>query len=437
MKRLNTFNHSEDKDQESRASMLSHNISMSPQNQKRKLHLFNPIDIKISLPKSSFSLENNREENSGNRTIKGEHLMNSPPQKLKCEKFTKRKNMAINPEAYLKQMKNVSSIENLPDIDDKEIEKEHIIVEKDPKTCKILEKNTGTMKSIRSSDDFFPRWNSDKDLNQGGAELEENVASYLVIKHLNKGYQARVSLVKDLKRNNKKFIAKILLDGDDQEVKRTIVNEFRILLALVHDGLIKVDDLFIPEENKNILVMIEEYFEGATLKEILDAKSHQFSEDEILKIMRQLLSVVDYIHKQNISHRDLTIDNVLYCTKTQKIKVIDFGLAKQVDRGISEESFNELDMLSATGAIWYRAPEMIRGDYYTEKVDLWMCGMIFLQLFLGNPKIYTKKVVKQVRENEDWKIESKKGKDIIKMLLNIDQRKRVSAQDALTFFDSI
>ena len=102
------------------------------------------------------------------------------------------------------------------------------------------------MKSIRSSDDFFPRWNSDKDLNQGGGELEENVASYLVIKHLNKGYQARVSLVKDLKRNNKKFIAKILLDGDDQEVKRTIVNEFRILLALVHDGLIMVDELFIP-----------------------------------------------------------------------------------------------------------------------------------------------------------------------------------------------
>lgn len=57
------------------------------------------------------------------------------------------------------------------------------------------------------------------------------------------------------------------------------------------------------------------------------------------------------MHKKNICHRDLKADNILYCPKTQKLKVIDFGICKKMTLRLQKR-----EMLTPTGTLAYKAP---------------------------------------------------------------------------------
>lgn len=64
------------------------------------------------------------------------------------------------------------------------------------------------------------------------------------------------------------------------------------------------------------------------------AKAKNLTEEEIKEIMKQLFSVLEYIHSKNICHRDIKPGNILYDRFSQKIKLIDFGISKKVvERG--------------------------------------------------------------------------------------------------------
>lgn len=96
---------------------------------------------------------------------------------------------------------------------------------------------------------------------------------------------------------------------------------------------------------------------------------------EIKDIIFQLINTLVYVHSQNICHRDIKPENILYDRGNKKIKIIDFGISKKiVERGAKRE------MLTITGTLYYRAPEMFLGGGYDEKVDLWASGVTLYQL---------------------------------------------------------
>ena len=86
-------------------------------------------------------------------------------------------------------------------------------------------------------------------------------------------------------------------------------------------------------------------------------------------------------------HRDLKTENLLlkeaHLTSSSSIKVIDFGISCRVEAG---------EVLKSTfGTPYYMAPEVIRKNY-TEKCDLWSCGVIMFILLTGNPPFKGKNV---------------------------------------------
>jgi len=96
--------------------------------------------------------------------------------------------------------------------------------------------------------------------------------------------------------------------------------------------------------------------------------------------MRQLLSTMVYCHKRKIVHRDLKPENILIEKVKNKskisIKVIDFGTAK---------AFTSCTVLKQTiGTAYYIAPEVLDGNY-TNKCDIWSCGVIMYILLSGYP----------------------------------------------------
>ena len=73
--------------------------------------------------------------------------------------------------------------------------------------------------------------------------------------------------------------------------------------------------------------------------------------------MKKLIKTINYIHENNIIHRDIHSKNIMYNIETNKLKLVDFGIAKNV---IS----NELN-LTCCGEEVYQSPEMNNGLGYT------------------------------------------------------------------------
>lgn len=93
--------------------------------------------------------------------------------------------------------------------------------------------------------------------------------------------------------------------------------------------------------------------------------------------MKNLLEAIAYLHSSGVCHRDISPRNILVSTDFSKLKLIDFGVSKQI--GTEENYFQ---MISPTGVYDYRAPEMRKG-IFNEKIDEWSCGQIFLELLVG------------------------------------------------------
>jgi hypothetical protein len=93
------------------------------------------------------------------------------------------------------------------------------------------------------------------------------------------------------------------------------------------------------------------------------------------ELLIEILKVVDYLHKQNITHRNLKPDNILITNENNGrfVKIADFGLAKVHDK-------IKLNIKNI-GDVRYMAPEVLRNQKYDLKADIFSLGIIIQELF--------------------------------------------------------
>ncbi len=139
-----------------------------------------------------------------------------------------------------------------------------------------------------------------------------------------------------------------------------------------HPNLNKLFEVF---EWKNQYVMIMELCEGGDLFNFIKTQK-AFTESKVADILKQIMSGVVYMHKNNIVHRDLKPENMLYDTESRLLKIIDFGTAIELPSGKK--------LTSTIGTPYYIAPEVLAGEY-TEKCDVWSCGVILYIMLSGIP----------------------------------------------------
>lgn len=130
----------------------------------------------------------------------------------------------------------------------------------------------------------------------------------------------------------------------------------------------------------------------------------------------------------NVINDQIFLDN---CANYE-IKLIDFGCSKMFKRG--KRKFRDL-----IGSLFYVAPEVIKNNY-NEKCDLWSCGVIMYFLLAGFPPFFSlseKEVFEQILsadyslDFEEFDGVSKSAKDLIKKLLELNPKKRLTAKEAL------
>jgi calcium-dependent protein kinase len=117
---------------------------------------------------------------------------------------------------------------------------------------------------------------------------------------------------------------------------------------------------------------------GELFDRIVEYKN--FTEEKAAAILREVLQAVAYCHAHKIVHRDLKPENVLFDKKgdDSMVKVIDFGNAHQM------RTANER-MTTKFGSVYYIAPEVLKGQGYNEKCDIWSIGVIMFILLSGYP----------------------------------------------------
>ena len=167
-----------------------------------------------------------------------------------------------------------------------------------------------------------------------------------------------------------KIIDKFKLLKDETDIHR-IKREISILKKIRHNNIIQLYEIM---ESKHNLYIVMEYCEG---KELFDyiVKHKRLNEKDACILFQQLISGVDYLHKQGIIHRDLKPENILL-DANNNIKLSDFGLS-------TFDTHNHL-LKTPCGTPTYAPPEMLRGDEYNgECSDIWSCGVILYAMLCG------------------------------------------------------
>ncbi|XP_074564300.1 serine/threonine protein kinase OSK1-like [Curcuma longa] len=127
------------------------------------------------------------------------------------------------------------------------------------------------------------------------------------------------------------------------------------------------------ETNSNIYIVME-YVKSGTLFEYIVNKG-MLQEDEARLFFQQIISGVEYCHRNMVVHRDLKPENLLLYSKCH-IKIADFGLSNVMRDGHF--------LKTSCGSLAYTAPEVVTSKLYAgPEVDVWSCGVILYALLCG------------------------------------------------------
>src|SRR5271169_6429579 len=168
----------------------------------------------------------------------------------------------------------------------------------------------------------------------------------------------------------------------DAQFSERSAREVHAVAALNHPNICHLYDV-----GPNYLVM--ELVEGPTLAERI--RQGAVPLDEALRIARQIADALADAHEKGIVHRDLKPGNIIL-RPDGVVKVLDFGLAKVMDKTASGERFEHsqsptLDPVSRVGVVVgtaaYMPPEQARGKLVDKRADIWAFGVVLYEMLTG------------------------------------------------------
>ncbi len=163
----------------------------------------------------------------------------------------------------------------------------------------------------------------------------------------------------------------------DMESDPTFSVRFRreeeICKSMDHPGIMKV----IAEDGRNQTYMVMEWFEGVTLRRLLDG-ARKLPSDRAVRIALSICEALDYIQNHGVVHRDLKPENVMV-DAGDHIKLIGFGLAAQV--GARRITFTNLSQLVGTSE--YVSPEELKGKRGDARSDIYSLGVMLYEMLAG------------------------------------------------------
>ena len=257
---------------------------------------------------------------------------------------------------------------------------------------------------------------------------------YKVTNKIGEGSYGAVYLAFNLYTKQKVAIKRIVKNEENKIDELELINEINILKKLSHPNILKIIEFYQSEHSYYIIT------DHCSNGELYDQIKYKYNENQLAVLFYQMFSGIAYLHTNNIVHRDLKLENILISEievdkKTNDryfwIKIIDFGTAKFFDKNKKEKS--------VVGSSYYIAPEVLKKSY-NEKCDTWSIGVILYMLIVGRAPFDgadDEEIISNIKKgkynsNHKKLVESSNEvQDLVKKLLLVDSKKRLSAIDAL------
>ena len=208
----------------------------------------------------------------------------------------------------------------------------------------------------------------------------DKLAKYDIGHTIGKGAYAKVKLVTNMITQEK--CAMKIYDKDklnDNSKKKCVYREIEILKRINHRNIAKLVEVI---NTQNHILIVQELVNGISLRdyynrEIRNQKGISEHKSMIFKkIFKQIFDAMNYLHKNNMAHRDIKLENILM-TKEYEIKIIDFGFGMYNPENKLQNFF--------CGTPNYMPPEIaFKKPYIGQKADLWSLGVLVYKMYCAD-----------------------------------------------------
>ncbi|KAI9478414.1 MAG: kinase-like domain-containing protein [Benjaminiella poitrasii] len=221
--------------------------------------------------------------------------------------------------------------------------------------------------------------------------------------------------------DNKEVAIKVIPKKNVKNHFDMVKDEVAVLQSLNHPNVIGFYDYF--ESSATGGELFERLFERG-----------KFTEKDAVLIIKSVLTGLKYLHRNNIVHRDMKPENLLFKTPDSDADLVicDFGIAKFTSQATVLET--------VCGSPGYVAPEVLLQKGYGSAIDMWAVGVITYTLLCGYQPFQAEDQVELIDEitharydfhERYWKNISVDAKEFIRALLVLDDKKRLTATEAM------
>jgi len=222
-------------------------------------------------------------------------------------------------------------------------------------------------------------------------KVGQTISHYRVISKLGEGGMGVVFVAEDIDLGRRVAIKTAKCKPDDYAFLNRFLREARAASKLSHQHIATIYDYGKTEDGQPYIVM--ELVQGKMLNELISASVLTIT--QALKIIREVAEALSEAHRQGIVHRDIKPSNIAI-NERGVVKVLDFGLAKQINGdqrdGSDPERLRMLNTQTREGTIigtpMYFSPEQALGLEVDARSDLFSLGSVLYECIAGRPPFF-------------------------------------------------